>query len=385
MGDRRHQGIALGGADEVLGRLLGAVVELAHVHVQADRDGTLVQVEGFLKLRCHDGGGHVLLGLRVGRVLQLEHGEAVDVEGEVARRARGGGAQEVLAGNLARGNEFALGPVAHQLHARFALDDHRGGQVPVTAGGVLVGVVLDMAEGREGLLHGRALESGRVELHQGLLVEVGAAHPQRDRFERGEILPVLAAVRDRDDASLLQLLGGDEKFVPGRGHLGAGLLQCVGVGPEPVDTVHVDRDSDIAALVLHHVGDDLGQQAVPVVGLGDVVEVGEHAFGAPFLDRRALDLRRGGRVARDDAGLEHRHRRVTAAAGDREILPGVAFGLQGRFQRGGGLGLAAGGPVVQDLDFASAGCGAEGEQGRAGRDGPEGSGRDQDAGHEVSV
>jgi hypothetical protein len=58
---------------------------------------------------------------------------------------------EVLARHLAGGDELALGPVAHDLHAGLALDDHGGGQVPVAAGGVLVGVGLDALEGAQHL------------------------------------------------------------------------------------------------------------------------------------------------------------------------------------------------------------------------------------------
>ncbi len=99
-------------------------------------------------------------------------------------------------------------------------------------------------------------------------------------------------MRNGRDAGLLQRLGRDEELVPRRGHLRAGLAERLGIRPKPIDAVDVDRHCDVVALVLQAVGDDLGNQRVPLPGLGHRVHVLQDAFLRPFDDRRPLDLRR---------------------------------------------------------------------------------------------
>jgi hypothetical protein len=132
------------------------------------------------------------------------------------------------------------------------------------------------------------------------------------------------------------------------------------VDPHPVDAVHVDRHRHVVALVLHDVRHDLGQQGVPLLGLGHVVQVGQHSLIAPELDLGALHLRGGGRVAGHGPGLQDGHGIVPAAAGHGEVLPGVALFFQELLQHAHGGGLPARGPPVQH--FHLSGRRAEGEQ-----------------------
>ena len=158
---------------------------------------------------------------------------------------------------------------------------------------------------------------------------------------------------DRDQAGGLDLVGGCKKLVPGLGHTRhTGFFQYGGVGPHPVDAVHIDRGSHVVALVLHDIGHDLGQQAVPLLGLGGGVQIGQHTFGSPFLDGWALDLGCGRWVARHDSALQHGGGVVAPAAGHGKVFPDMAFGLHDLLQLGHGFGFATRSPVVQHLDLA---------------------------------
>ncbi len=101
------------------------------------------------------------LRLLRGRILGLREGEDVAAHGVAAAGLGQDGAAIFLAGRLARGDELALGPVAHDLEARLALDHQRGRVVPVAArrAGVDVGAQL-------GVGLGDVLELGA--LHRGL-------------------------------------------------------------------------------------------------------------------------------------------------------------------------------------------------------------------------
>jgi len=59
----------------------------------------------------------------------------------------------VLASHLVGGGELALGPVAHDLHAGLAVDDHASGTVPFAPGRVGVDVVAQLLQCGEGLNH----------------------------------------------------------------------------------------------------------------------------------------------------------------------------------------------------------------------------------------
>ena len=119
--------------------------------------------------------------------------------------------------------------------------------------------------------------------------------------------------------------------------------------------MHPDRHCHVVTVILHGLCHHRQQQLVPAAALGHIIDVGKHALGAPLLDARPLDLRCRRRVAGDDTRLEHGHGVLATAAGDREILPGIALGLDHLLEFGCRLGLAAGGPPVQDLDVGSAG------------------------------
>ena len=115
--------------------------------------------------------------------------------------------------------------------------------------------------------------------------------------------------------------------------------------------MHIDRHCHVMPVVLHHVGDHGRQHAVPVFGLGDRVEISQHAFVAPFLNARPFDLRRCWRVARHDAGLEYRHGALATTTGDSKIFPGMAARLEHLFQLSSRGRFTARRPPVQDFDF----------------------------------
>ena len=318
---------------------------------QTHGDRTLVLVEHFLELGAQDGRCQIALGFLCGFVLEFEQDERVDVEGEGVGRAWGCGAQETFARLFASGGEFALGPVAHELECGLAVNHHGGGQVPVAARRRSVGVTLELAEGVEHLGGGGAVNGGSVQLNKGLLVVVGTAHTQGHRFKHGEVLPVLAAVGQGHRAALLDFVCRHKELVPGGGHaLDAGLGHHFGVGPHPVDAVHVHRRGHVVAVVLHHVGHHARQQLVPFFGLGHVVDIGQHAFGCPFLNGWAFDLSGCGRVARHGTALEHGHGVFAATAGHGKVFPLVAFGFEHFLEFASRSGFAARCPVVQHFN-----------------------------------
>ena len=97
------------------------------------------------------------------------------------------------------------------------------------------------------------------------------------------------------------------------------------VDPDPVDGVDVDGNGVPLAVgggeLLQRLRDDLG----PAFLLGERGDVAELA-GFGVVEREiAEDLRGGRRVAGGHHRLQRRHRRLAAAAGDRNVLPGIAF------------------------------------------------------------
>ncbi len=160
-------------------------------------------------------------------------------------------------------------------------------------------------------------------------------------------------MRDGDDAGFFQGFGGDKELVPVGGHFGTGFFERCIAGPQPVHPVHVHGGGNVAALVFHDIGHHGWQQAVPLFGFGDIVDVGQHALSGPLLQCGAFDLRGRGRIARHHPRLEHGHGVVTTATGHSEVFPSMAFGLQCGLQRSGRLGLTAAGPVMQHFHFAS--------------------------------
>ncbi|MNJ37175.1 hypothetical protein D3C77_319840 [compost metagenome] len=122
----------------------------------------------------------------------------------------------------------------------------------------------------------------------------------------------------------------------------------------------VHRHRHVVTVVLHDLGDFVRQQAVPVVGFGHLIELGQQPQRAPLLDIRPLDLRRGGRVAGNGAGLEHGHGRGAATTGHGVVFPDKAVFLHLGLEGFNSLGFATGSPPVQDFD--STGIGGHGAQ-----------------------
>ena len=245
---RAEQLAVLVGLGEVGDRLLAAIVEGVVRHVGARRRRALDDVERRLELRALDGRGHLELGRLVG-VADLEHHELVGVEGDGALGAGEADADEVRARLLAGLEEFALRPVAHELHAGLALDDHRGSEVPVAAGEVGVDILLELGHLVEHFDHLVAAECRGIEVDHRGLVEVGACG-QHDGVEDRRVLPGLAAMADRRDAVRLHLVEDGDQLVPGLGRLAAGGVERLLVDPDPVGRVDVDRSRDPLAVIL---------------------------------------------------------------------------------------------------------------------------------------
>ncbi len=332
--DRRRLGIVLRHRTEesalrVGGLHVGDALLAAHIeggvgHVRAGRDRALDDVKGGLDLRVHRRIGERELG-RFAIRRNLEEGEHVGV---VDHRSVGAGeavAEVVLAGFLVGGLELALGPVAHHLKQRVALDHHRGGEVPVAAGVVRIGVGLQLGQVVEGLLHRVRLQSALVEIDEGFLVEVRAAGRHDDRIEHRRLLPWLASERERDDAGLLGLVEQREELVEVLRIGSADLVHDRLVDPDPVDRVDVDRNRVPLAVggseLLQCGRNDLG----PAFLVGERGDVGELARFRVVEREITEDLRGGRRVAGGHHRLQRGHRGFAATAGDGHVLPGVAF------------------------------------------------------------
>ncbi|MCY1454260.1 hypothetical protein D9M71_713120 [compost metagenome] len=122
-------------------------------------------------------------------------------------------------------------------------------------------------------------------------------------------------------------------------------------------------------VVLHDLGHLPGQQRIPVVGLGDVIEFSQQTQCAPLLDIRAFDLCGGRWIAGDRARLEHGHGSGPAATGHGVVLPHEAVFLHLRLERFDGFGFAAGGPPMQHFNRTGiGGNSAQGQQGGKGND-----------------
>ena len=133
------------------------------------------------------------------------------------------------------------------------------------------------------------------------------------------------------------------------------LVQDFLVGPEPVDAMYVDRGRAVgfAIVALHVVGDLAAEQSIPVLGLGNRIDVvrADNTLFVPFLDARTLDLCRRRRISRHDPGFQHRHCGIAAAASNRHVFPDTAVAeiiLQE-------ISCLAAGPPVQNC-FSSGDC-----------------------------
>ena len=104
---------------------------------------------------------------------------------------------------------------------------------------------------------------------------------------------------------------------------------------------------DIVAFALHHISNHFGQQIIPFFSLGHRIDVRQHAFIGPFLNRWAFDLSGCGRVASNSAALQSGLGVVTTTTGHCKVFPFVTLGFEHFFQFSHRLGLTAGSPVVQ--------------------------------------
>src|SRR5262249_35065069 len=105
----------------------------------------------------------------------LEHHELIGVEGYDALSPRKADTYEIDTRLFAGLEELALRPVAHDLHARLAFDDHRRGEVPVAPGEVVIDIGPELGHAVELLLHRVGAERFGIEIDGSLLVEIGSA------------------------------------------------------------------------------------------------------------------------------------------------------------------------------------------------------------------
>ncbi len=330
---------------EVLDALLAAGVEVGIRNVGAGGNGTLDDVEGRLEGRALDCRGHLQLCRNL-VFRNLEHRELVGIEGDRTLRSGEAHADEIGAGHLLRLQELALRPVTHELQAGLVLDDHRRGEVPVAAGEVVVHIGAQLRHAVEGFLHLVAAERRRIEIDESLLVEV-VAQRKNDGVEDRRVLPGLAAMGDRRDALLFELVEQRDQFFPGGRFLTAGLVEGGLVDPDPVGRMDVDRRGDPVSVIFRELLQCRRNDLVPALLGGDLVQIAERAFLGPVENVEAEHLHGRRRVARGDAGTKHRHRFGAAAAGDRHVGPADALALQVLLEDVEGRGFAAGRPPVQ--------------------------------------
>lgn len=81
-----------------------------------------------------------------------------------------------------------------------------------------------------------------------------------------------------------------------------------------------------------------------------IIRIVQRAFLDPLLDAKFLQLHCRRRITRHDARMQGCLCRVSTATGNRRIDPPTTLRLEGHFQFTDGLGLAARGSPVQDLD-----------------------------------
>ncbi len=296
-------------------------------------------------------------------VLELEHGNGVDVVGVAASGSGHGYALVILTGHLAGGGPLALRPVTHDLHAGLAVDHLGSGEVPVATRTVVVHVTGQLLQRGEHLGHLRAGKGRLVILDERLVVAIGAHDAQHQGFENCAVLPGLTTVSQGHETGSLELVAGGIKFLEGGGRLvDSGLLEHLRIDPQPIDAVDVHRHRHVMAVVLHGVGDGLRQQTIPVIGLGHLIERAQKIERAPLLQVGALDLCGAWRIAGDHAGFQHGHGRGTGASGDGTILPGEAVLLDQVFQDLHRSGFATGCPPVDHFDGALGGSGQCGKR-----------------------
>ena len=354
MRERAHERALLARFRQVLHALLAAIVEGGIGDVGPCRDRAFHHVEGRLELRILDCRSHLELRLlTVGT--HFEHHELVGVEGHNTLRAWEANAHEIRARLLAGLDELALRPIAHDLHAGLAFDDHRRGQIPVTTGEVVVDIGSQLRHAIEHLLHGVGAERFGIKIDHRLLVEIGPAGRQQHAVEDGRILPRNATMRQGNDAIRLHLVEKGDEFVPVLGSLSAGRVESRLVDPYPVGRMDVDRCGDPLAVILGEFLKSRRNHLVPAFLRSDLVQIAEHALLGPVGDVKAEHLDCGRRIACRDAGAQGRHRLLATAAGDRHIGPGDALRFKVLLEHIERRSLAARGPPMEDFDLIGMG------------------------------
>ena len=171
MRDRSDQRVVLVGFGQILHALLAAGVECRVGHIGARRNRTLDDVECRLEARVHDCRCQFCLGVRF-VASHLEHHELIRVERHHALGSRHAEAQEVLARYFLGVQEFAFGPVTHDLKSRLAADHHARCDVPVAAGEILVDQFADLRHALEYFFGGGRVDRLLIQVDKGLAVVV---------------------------------------------------------------------------------------------------------------------------------------------------------------------------------------------------------------------
>ncbi len=105
-------------------------------------------------------------------VADLEHHELVGVEGYRTLRAGETNADEIDARLLPGFEEFALRPVPHDLHSGLALYHHRGGEIPVAPGKIVIDIGAKLGHPVECIFHFIGSKRGWIEIDECRLVEI---------------------------------------------------------------------------------------------------------------------------------------------------------------------------------------------------------------------
>ena len=167
-----------------------------------------------------------------------------------------------------------------------------------------------------------------VQLHQRVLVKLGATHAQHHGFEGGEVLPVLppCATGIRPAALSLSAAAKNSSQVLGMAATPAFFSASELAQIQFTRCTLTGRPHSCPCTSSHRPRPWAAPRPISP-GLGQGVHVAQHAFRCPFLNGRALDLRGRWGFSRNHAALEHRHGAVAAAAGHGKVTPGVALGL----------------------------------------------------------
>ena len=343
----------------------GAAIELAHVRLGEGWDGALHPVELLLESGRHQQAGQLALGLQLGRIPLLEHGDGVQVVAEEALASRAWQAVDVLSGSVVAGAQLPLHPVPHDLHGGAAALQQVGGLVPLQAGVFFRHIGAQLLEAGQHPHHVGAGQGGAVLLQEGLAIEGLAPFTECHRLEQHRQLPGLVADGQRRDALRLELLRHRHEVLPVGGGRQPQPLEQLAVEPQPVDPVDAGGHRHQGAVLAEGVTDHGGELRVPAEVFGHGAEVAQETQAGPLVQLIALEVRRLRRIGRQRPAFQHRHGALAAAALHREVVPLVALLGPFRLEHFHRLGLATGGPPVQHLHLG--GGDGQGEQGDNGK------------------